>query len=314
MAENNQILEPVEQDVIPFHDHEIIAVKLADERICVVLRWVCETLQLDPQGQVQRIERTAAIENELVRVRVKPRIPGSKGGGVQTMPALTLRGFPTWILGINPNEVEEDPEHPEQAEHIRQMIIAYQVEAVDVLYRHFSHKLHPAVPEPPAITHQPLAKTGSKVATLQPIIEPGPDASHEEQATYHENMSLWHRWQADFHLQEWRKSIQQQQVAVAEEEKAMGNLLASVQKQMGPEKITNEHQTLVQLYVHTWSHETKKNRGIIYNDLHLTFRVPRYQEIPEAEWPQVEAFFRKRMPSGVLPIAQQSFDFDELEG
>ena len=149
MAKNNeQVLEPVEQDVIPFHDHDIIAIKLADERICVVLRWVCETLNLDTHGQTQRIERTASIGGELVRVRVQPRVAGPKGGGVQTMPALTLRGFPTWILGINPNEVKEDPKHPDQAEHIRQMIIAYQVEAVDVLYRHFANKLRPTLPDP----------------------------------------------------------------------------------------------------------------------------------------------------------------------
>src|SRR6266702_1789101 len=125
-------LEPVEQESIDFHGDTIIAVRLADGRIAVVLRWICEGLKIRPHGQVNRIKRTAAIAGELVRVKVQTR------GGRQDMPAVTLRGFPTWILGIHPNEVKEDAAHPEEAERIRQMIIAYQVEAVDVLYSHFA--------------------------------------------------------------------------------------------------------------------------------------------------------------------------------
>jgi hypothetical protein len=129
-----QALEPIEQESIPFHGEHIIAVRLADGRIAVVLRWVCASLSIDPQAQVRRIQRTAAIVSELLRVKVQT------GGGKQNMPAVTLRGFPTWILGINPNEVKEDPEHPQKAERIRQMIVAYQVEAVDVLYHYFAQK------------------------------------------------------------------------------------------------------------------------------------------------------------------------------
>ncbi len=152
MAENEQVVDPVEQEVVPFHEHEIIAVRLADGRICVVLRWVCETLQLDSQGQVRRIERTASTARELVRVRVQPRVAGSKGGGVQTMPALTLRGFSPWILGINPDEVKSD--EPTEEARIRELIVAYQEEAKDVLYLHFLNKGHPVLPESEAL-HKP---------------------------------------------------------------------------------------------------------------------------------------------------------------
>lgn len=298
MAESNQVLEPVEQDVIPFHEHEIIAVRLADGRICVVLRWVCETLQLDPQGQVRRIERTASTAGELVRVRIQPRTAGSRGGGAQTMPALTLRGFSPWILGINPDEVKG--KDPAEEAHIRELIIAYQEEAKDVLYQHFANKSRPALPEPRAVV-------------IQPMEEPGPDASHEEQAQYHETMSLWHRWQADYHNQEWLKSIQQQQTALVEEDQVMGNLISGIQKRLGPVRISEKHQEAIQEYVNAWSKATNKNRGIIYTDLHTRFRVPRYQELLEADWPAIEDFFRRRMPGGVLPIIQQTFEFDTDE-
>src|SRR5881275_309948 len=66
-----QALEPVEQESIVFHEQDIVAVRLADGRICVVLRWICESLKLAPNPQVRRIERTAATADELVRVKVQ---------------------------------------------------------------------------------------------------------------------------------------------------------------------------------------------------------------------------------------------------
>jgi hypothetical protein len=250
MAVPEQVLDPVEQDVVPFHEHEIIAVRLADGRVCVVLRWVCETLQLDPQGQVRRIERTASTASELVRVKVRPRVTGSRGGGVQTMPAITLRGFSPWILGINPDEVKNDD--AAEAERIRELIMAYQEEAKDVLYQHFLNRGRPTVAEPQG------------VAIMQPIAAPGPEAGHEELATYHETMSLWHRWQADQHMQAWRKEMQLQQGTIVEEGKTMGNLLSNIQERMGPARITTEHQTLVQFYVSQLSDKTPKTHATIY--------------------------------------------------
>src|SRR6266436_3779057 len=108
---NQQALEPVEQEEVPFKNETIVAVRISDGRICVVLRWVCQSLRLDTQGQVQRIQRTAATAKELVRVRVQT------GGGRQTMPAITLRGFSPWVLGLNPNEVKSD--NPTEDERIR---------------------------------------------------------------------------------------------------------------------------------------------------------------------------------------------------
>ncbi len=136
---NQQALEPVEQEEVPFKNETIVAVRISDGRICVVLRWVCQSLRLDTQGQVQRIQRTAATAKELVRVRVQT------GGGRQTMPAITLRGFSPWVLGLNPNEVKSD--NPTEDERIRALIVAYQEEAKDVLYEHFVRR-RPVLPAP----------------------------------------------------------------------------------------------------------------------------------------------------------------------
>jgi hypothetical protein len=152
--DQSPVIEPTEQEAVPFHDQTIIAVRLPDDRICVVLRWICESLNLAPNKQISRIERTSSIANELVRVKVQT------GGGKQAMAALTLRGFPVWILGINPNEIKD--------ERRREMIIAYQVEAVDVLYNHFS-KRRPALQEtlvPTSSTLEQIRATGLAIAQL----------------------------------------------------------------------------------------------------------------------------------------------------
>src|SRR5579864_2677171 len=207
---SQQALEPVLQEDVPFKEHTITAVRLTDGRIAVVLRWVCEVLNLDPSGQVQRIQRTAAIANELLRVKVQPREKPKRGGGAQLMPVLTLRGFPTWILGINPNEVEEDPNEPGKAEKIRRMIVVYQVEAVDTLYNHFAQGM---------TQHAPALPEGSRAAVVvrerttefEPTkpAEPSAEATEEELATYYEDLALWALSQARQHAQRWRGRIEE---------------------------------------------------------------------------------------------------------
>src|SRR5262249_17332410 len=127
----------------------------------------------------------------------------------------TLRGFPTWILGINPNEVEDRVGRQEDAERIRSMIIAYQVEAVDVLYTYFAQK---AQPSPALDTEQQVIEAASPAIATRPVSsavfvapmdEPGQEATHSERATYHEMMSQWHRHQADLHSQAWRRETEQ---------------------------------------------------------------------------------------------------------
>ncbi|WP_040449010.1 phage antirepressor N-terminal domain-containing protein [Ktedonobacter racemifer] len=292
-----QALEPVLQEEVPFRDHTITAVKLADGRYAVVLRWVCEALNLDPSGQVQRIQRTATIAGELLRVRVQPRARAEKprrGGGAQIMPVLTLRGFSPWILGINPGEVEEDPGNPAQAEHIREMIRAYQQEAIDVLYSHFMQRAeshsHPALPLP----------SSSSVASIIPVqpSAPPPNATHAELATYHAAMALWHRWQADHHAEEWRGEIDTWRGSVEarlESEKELLSLIPEVLERLGPEKLSTEHQTTIRGMVKRLSDLTGTPYQTIYWELAQAFQAPRYEELLESQYPAVFEWFRKRI-------------------
>lgn len=64
----DDLFVPVEQDTITFYGHPLVAVRLADGRICSVLRWLCDGLQLDFSGQLQRIKRKTALAEGMVYV------------------------------------------------------------------------------------------------------------------------------------------------------------------------------------------------------------------------------------------------------
>ena len=280
-----QAIDPVVQESIEFHGENIVAVRLADGRIAVVLRWICESLKLRPNGQVNRIRRTAAIAGELIRVRVQT------SGGKQNMPALTLRGFPTWILGINPNEVKEDPEHPKEAARMREMIIAYQVEAVDVLYRHFAQQVQARqqLREP--------ASTSTTVVPAEPLaepIKPAEEAANEEKATYYENLAAWALWMAAQHNHQWRSGVQRQLESLQtqlEGRKAVTDLIPEIIERLGPETITPQHQGQVRGYVKRLHEVSGKPFPTIYDDLRQAFGPARYQDLLESEWSQIEAWF-----------------------
>lgn len=282
-----QALEPVEQESIVFHDQTIIAVRLADGRICVVLRWICDSMKLQAGGQVRKIERTAATASELVRVRVQTK------GGRQIMPALTLRGFSPWILSINPGEVTDND--PAEQERIRALIVAYQEEAKDVLYEHFVSKRRDALPEPGAAEGRAVI-IDERAIGLEPAKpqELAPDAPEDEQTAYYEDLALWALWKANQHAQKWRGQVNEWRGSIEariESNEAIAGLLPEIMDRLGPETINGQQQRQVQTYVRQLSKASGKHQLTIYDDLKTAFNCPRYQELKAEEWPQVVNWF-----------------------
>ena|SRR2546421_554967 len=261
-------IEPLEQEAVPFHGESIIAVRLPDDRICVVLRWICESLSLKPTSQVQRIQRTAAIANELVRVRVLT------SGGKQTMPAITLRGFPVWILGINPNEVKD--------ERLKEMIIAYQVEAVDVLYNHFS-KRRLALPESQAIVPSELVRP----------VEPTLDSSHDEWIVYHQQMTRWHQQLQDIEIKV--QQVEQRQGNIETRVGSLEKIVGSILPHVG--KLSTAHRATAQKMVNEISRISGVKHQYIWGDLKDAFHAPSYTDIPDEKWAEVQKWLQQRLDS-----------------
>ncbi len=271
--QQQEALIPVEQETIRFHGEEIIAVRLDDGRICVVVRWICKSLNLKASSQISKIRNTTSTASELVRVIVKTK------GGPQRVAAITLKGFPVWMLTINPNEAQD--------EHIKSLIVAYQEEAKDVLYQHFVNKAraHPTLPAPSNAT-----------TVIQPTepMKPAPEADDQTLMTYYEDLAVWALWKASQHGQQWRGQVQGQLESLQtqlENGKAVTDLIPEILQRLGPETITPEHQRQVQAYVKQLHEAGGKAYATIYDDLRRAFNKPRYQELLEAEWSQVQRWF-----------------------
>jgi hypothetical protein len=116
MLNEEQDLLQVEQQTLTFYGKPIVVVRLPDGQPGVVLRFLCENLQIDTAAQTQRIRRTEAITEDLVFAQVETE------GGSQRMAVLILHAVPFWLAGIDPKRVREE---------MRPEILRYQREVVD---------------------------------------------------------------------------------------------------------------------------------------------------------------------------------------
>ncbi|HLW00104.1 MAG TPA: phage antirepressor N-terminal domain-containing protein [Ktedonobacterales bacterium] len=263
-------LIPVEQEELTFYGKPLVAVRLADDRICVVLRWLCDSLGLEPTAQVRRIKRTKAITNELISVRAQT------ASGEQTMPSLTLRALPFWLAGIDTSRLDPAMEP---------VILAYQREVVEVLYQHFAQKRQALAVPPSLVPAEPILKPET----------PAQDAPPDAWLAYHEQMVIWLRWRQD--IETWREEMEGWQGSVEnrlESVEALAGLVPEILERMGPTTLSPEHQRTVQASVNRLHDLTGQTHAAIYDELREHFRVGTYKEIPESRWADVAAWFQAR--------------------
>ncbi len=277
---------PVEQDVIPFYGHDLIAVHLKDGRIAVVLRWLCEGLQLDPQGQLRRIERKTALRDGLIDVEV------ATAGGPQTMPALILDVLPGFLFLVDENRAKEEA---------RQDIILFQRECAKVLADHFTRKhpsALPALAETTAATIiiEQIADLTGVINLLREHLEallvlPG-------QVT---NLSL--------QVGETRTLVE----SLATRQDSTDARLEAVDTRT--QRLTPAHTRAVQEMVDHMVRETRHSRTpltytAIYGRLKHRFRVGSYKEVVDNRFSELMAYLRdelSRATSGGAPEQSSLF-------
>jgi antirepressor protein len=277
--QDTAVIIPSVQETIQFQEKPLVVVRLPNGQPGVVLRWMCENIHIDLKGQVQRIKRTESIADDLVYARIHT------DGGPQVLATLALRAVPYWLATIDTRKMEKnDPR--------RRELLDYQRNAVDALYAWAA-----SIKEIPISTHLVAAESISKPET------PAQGAALEQWRTYFQQMTAFTDWQIN--VEEWRGGVEGRLDSL---ETVTGRIL----KQIGPQRITAEHQTLVQHYVSELSKVTNKSHQTIFASFKTRFRVPRYDETPESEWPSVVNWFRQQFPSNQLPHVQTSL-FDSQE-
>jgi hypothetical protein len=254
----------------------------------VVIRSLCENMQLDRLAQVRRIQRTAPIAQDLLgNVRIET------DGGPQRVQVLILRSVPYWLTGIDHKRVRSE---------MQEEVLRYQCEAVDALYAWAQQPRALPAPGSQAIPAElaentgttAMARSGPEGAVLAPIEEPSQEATHREKAAYHELMSVWHRHQADLHVQAWRSEVEariEEQEERIEAREAVTDLIPDILDRLGPETLTPQHQRQLQADVRRLHEASGKAYATVYDDLKTAFGKPRSQELLESEWPDVVRWF-----------------------
>ncbi len=263
MLNEEQDLLPVEQQTLTFYGKPIVVVRLPDGQPGVVLRFLCENLQIDAAAQTQRIRRTEAIAEDLVFAQVETE------GGAQRMAVLILHAVPFWLAGIDPRRVREE---------MRPEILRYQREAVDVLY---------TWAQSPKAMKEPAGLVPAEQITKPEV--PTDDAGLDAWREYYRRMVLWIDWQRDIEV--WRGSVESRLEGLEE----VTNLIPEILERLGPQTLTPDHQRAVQKYVQQMHELTGKPYGTIYDSIKTAFGVPRYAEIPDQDWPRVVQWFRAQV-------------------
>jgi uncharacterized coiled-coil protein SlyX len=253
-----------------------VVVTLADGRRGVVLRWMCEGLEVDANGQVRRLRRSPTTKGEVWPVRVDTE------SGRQTMPTLNYKGVAFWLASINPLNFDEGPR--------RDNIIRYQLECMEVLHEHFEKKASASrAVVPSEVLPQPST--------------PAPGASAEIWIAYHEQMAEWYRWQRDVEVYRARTDA-----AIAEHGEALTDLQQRMARQEEltaalPEvlaayryrPLSDEHRATIKAMIHRLADLTGKTLNGLWLDLNTMFHVAEYKRIPDAQYQDVRRWLLARI-------------------
>jgi hypothetical protein len=267
-----QALVPVDQDTVTLFAQPITAVRLPDGQIAAVFTDLCRALGLERAPQARRVRADDTIGDQLLFAMV--HVPD---GTTQPMDVLTAWAVPMWLQGLQVSRLA-----PEK----RPAILAFKREAADVLYRHFAHR-QPTLPMPSTLVPaEPIARPEA----------PGVDASLDDWRTYHEAMIAWIDWQRE--VDRWRRDMEQRQGTLEQRVGAVeevARLVPELIERLGPPTVTPEHQHTVQRGVKRLHELTGRPYPSLYAELCDAFRIARYDQLPEARWEEVAAWFRERV-------------------
>lgn len=127
---SDKALEPVEQKAVLFYEDEITVVRLADGRVFIPVRPICDALGLDWSAQYRRINGDMVLADVAMSVAVTATDieEGSRRPLTSEMICLPLDYLNGWLFGVNAKRVKDE---------IRDRLVRYQRESYKVLAEAF---------------------------------------------------------------------------------------------------------------------------------------------------------------------------------
>lgn len=275
----------VTPDVVTCCEKPVIAMRMPDDRIAASLHSLCDAVQLDYIGQLQRIQRQPSLAKWLHRISVLTLV------GQQEVDVLIVTAIPAWLIGIQLKRLA-----PEK----QALILRFQDEAIDTLYRHFFgvDTKH---------TTQPAAEKLS-----EPDVEPGDWVDAEPLSSLPDEM--WERqYQAIAGFErEWRAmkaeiatmeaNFDLLRADITEMKADIATLKAGKQRPAGAASAARQkedrlsHDHIVHLFVlaRSLQSQTGEPLGALLRELAAAFQVTDFGELPDSAWDGVLAWFWQR--------------------
>lgn len=128
-------LTVVEQQLVPFGDYEILAVKTGDGKIHAAVSWVCNGIKLNENQKDRQVKN---IQSDLVLSKGSKKLSVIFDGQVREALCIELDFLPLWLakISITPSMQENNPKAVEN-------LVTYQLKAKDVLAEAFLPQAQP---------------------------------------------------------------------------------------------------------------------------------------------------------------------------
>ena len=250
-------------DVVTCCEKPVMAMRMPDDRIAASLRSLCDAVQLDFIGQLQRIQRQPSLAKWLHRISVLTLV------GRQEVDVLIVTAIPAWLIGIQLNRLA-----PEK----QALILRFQDEAVDTLYHHFFKADAQATAQQPS---EPEIDAGEWVES-EPR-SPAPDTIWER--LYETLVGFESEWQT------MKQDMAEQKKKIAAIEQRLQSGAAAGQTQRENRPLSLEH--IMQLYTLARALESQTGEPVsaLFRQLAEVFDVTDVSAIPNDGWEHVLNWF-----------------------
>jgi hypothetical protein len=268
---SDKALQPTEQKTVLFYDDEITAVRLADGRVMIPVRPICEALGVDYSAQRQRLTRDEVLADVVMSVVVTTTDidPQSKRPHTSEMICLPLDYLNGWIFGINASRVKPE---------IKERLLRYQRECYRVLAEAFQDGRLTTDPDAdieallqqdsPAAQAYQIAMAVVRMARQQLILE-ARLLEHGAQLDQHGNQLVEHTERLD-------------------------QLEAAVSGKHVTEAQAMQISQAVKAVALAIGKKTKRNEfGAVYGELYRKFSVSGYKQIPQRRFQEAMDFLNE---------------------
>lgn len=241
------LVETTEQKIVHFMDDELIAIRATDGEVYVSIGHLSDALNLDRQGQTQRIGRNAVLLSGYRQGEL------STPGGIQRTYLLRVDLVPFWLAGVNANRIKD--------ENRRHKVEQYQQNVAKVLWEAFQEGRLTTDPtfdellqtDSDAVQAYKMAAAIMKLARTQIMIEARLDSS-EERLIEHEQR-----------LEQIETQIGSHSTITPDQATAISQAVKTVARALGQQSGRNEY-------------------GGVYGELYRRYRIPTYRELPATKY------------------------------